>query len=70
MVELKSRTRTKIVPMNEKVIGCQVVNLQNQVLGRIADWVVDLGASRIVYAVLCSRRFLRIEDEYFAVGSF
>jgi uncharacterized protein YrrD len=52
---------TDIVAANKTVIGCNVVNAQNQDLGKIEDLVFDAASGRIAYAVLSFGGFLGID---------
>jgi hypothetical protein len=49
------------------VIGSNVINAQNEDLGKIEDLVLDAGAGRIAYAVLSFGGFLGMGDKYFAI---
>ena len=52
MVEPRTARYTDIAPAKKTVIGSNVVNAQNEDLGKIEDVVLDAGAGRIAYAVL------------------
>jgi hypothetical protein len=56
-----------IVAANKTVIGCGVVNAQNQDLGKIEDLVFDATSGRMAYAVLSFGSFLGMGDKYFAI---
>ena len=56
-----------IVSAKSIVIGSNVVNSQNEDLGKIEDLVLDAGAGRIAYAVLSFGGFLGMGDKYFAI---
>jgi hypothetical protein len=58
---------TDIVAANKTVIGCGVVNTQNENLGKIEDLVFDTVSGRIAYAVLSFGGFLGMGDKYFAI---
>jgi hypothetical protein len=65
--EPRSSKYTDIVPAKKTVIGSNVVNAQNESLGKIEDLVLDAGAGRIAYAVLSFGGFLGMGDKYFAI---
>jgi sporulation protein YlmC with PRC-barrel domain len=67
MVEPRTARYTDIVAAKKTVIGSNVVNTQNQDLGKIEDVVLDAGAGRIAYAVLSFGGFLGMGDKYFAI---
>jgi PRC-barrel domain len=67
MVEPRTARYTDIVPAKKTVIGSNVVNAQNEDLGKIEDLVLDAGAGRIAYAVLSFGGFLGMGDKYFAI---
>lgn len=54
------------------IIGLEVRNMQNQKLGEISDFIVDLSANRTVYAVVAAGGFLGIGGKQLAVppGAF
>jgi sporulation protein YlmC with PRC-barrel domain len=58
MVEPRTARYTDIVAAKKTVIGSNVVNAQNEDLGKIEDVVLDAGAGRIAYAVLSFGGFL------------
>ena len=49
MAEARAVRYTDIVPAKKTVIGSNVVNAQNEGLGKIEDLVLDAGAGRIAY---------------------
>ena len=67
MAEARAVRYADIVPAKKTVIGSNVVNAQNQDLGKIEDLVLDAGAGRIAYAVLSFGGFLGMGDKYFAI---
>src|ERR1700683_5784484 len=67
MAEARAVRYTDIVPAKKTVIGSDVVNAQNEDLGKIEDIVLDAGAGRIAYAVLSFGGFLGMGDKYFAI---
>src|ERR1700679_220394 len=67
MAEARAVRYTDIVPVKKTVIGSNVVNAQNEDLGKIEDLVLDAGAGRIAYAGLSSGGFLGICYKYFAM---
>ena len=67
MAEPKAARYTDIVPAKKTVIGSNVVNAQNEDLGKIEDLVLDAGAGRIAYAVLSFGGFLGMGEKYFAI---
>ena len=56
-----------VVPAKKSIIGSNVVNQQNEDLGKIEDLVIDTSAGRIAYAVLSFGGFLGLGDKYFAI---
>jgi PRC-barrel domain len=67
MAEPRAARYTDIVPAKKTVIGSNVVNAQNENLGKIEDLVIDAGAGRIAYAVLSFGGFLGMGEKYFAI---
>jgi hypothetical protein len=67
MAHAKSARYTEIVPAKKTLIGINVVNAQNEDLGKIEDLVLDAGAGRIAYAVLSFGGFLGMGEKYFAI---
>jgi hypothetical protein len=67
MVEPRTARYSDIAPAKKTVIGSNVVNAQNEDLGKIEDIVLDAGAGRIAYAVLSFGGFLGMGDKYFAI---
>ena len=67
MAEPRAVRYTDIVAAKKTVIGSNVVNKQNEDLGKIEDLVLDAGAGRIAYAVLSFGGFLGMGDKYFAI---
>src|SRR6202161_4019535 len=67
MAEPRAARYTDIVPAKKTVIGSNVVNAQNEDLGKIEDLVLDAGAGRIAYAVLSFGGFLGMGEKYFAI---
>jgi sporulation protein YlmC with PRC-barrel domain len=67
MVEPRTARYTDIAAAKKTVIGSNVVNTQNEDLGKIEDLVLDAGAGRIAYAVLSFGGFLGMGDKYFAI---
>ncbi len=67
MAEPRAARYTDIVPAKKNLIGCDVVNAQNEDLGTIEDVVLDAGAGRIAYAVLSFGGFLGMGEKYFAI---
>ncbi len=67
MEEPRVARYTDIVAMKKTVIGSNVVNAQNEDLGKIEDIVLDAGAGRIAYAVLSFGGFLGMGDKFFAI---
>jgi hypothetical protein len=67
MAEPRTAKYTDIVPAKKTVIGSNVVNSQNEDLGKIEDVVLDAASGRIVYAVLSFGGFLGMGDKYFAI---
>ena len=67
MAEPRAAKYTDIVPAKKTVIGSKVMNAQNEDLGEIEDLVLDVGAGRIVYAVLSFGGFLGMGEKYFAI---
>jgi hypothetical protein len=67
MTEARAARSTDIVAAKKTVIGSNVVNAQNEDLGKIEDLVLDTGVGRIVYAVLSVGGFLGMGDKYFAI---
>ena len=56
-----------VVSAKKSIIGSNVVNQQNEDLGKIEDLVIDTSAGRIAYAVLSFGGFLGLGDKYFAI---
>jgi hypothetical protein len=54
-------------PAKKTVIGSNVVNPQNEDLGKIEDIVIDASSGQVVYAVLSFGGFLGMGDKYFAI---
>ncbi len=50
-----------------KLMGCPVKNLQEQNLGQVENFMVDLSAGRIVAVIISSGGFLGMDDELSAV---
>ena len=67
MEEPRVTRYTDIVAVKKTVIGSNVVNAQNEDLGKIEDLVLDAGAGRIAYAVLSFGGFLGMGDKFFAI---
>jgi hypothetical protein len=67
MAEPKTARYTDIVPAKKTIIGSNVVNAQNEDLGKIEDLVLDAGAGRIAYAVLSFGTFLGMGGKFFAI---
>ena len=67
MAEPRTARYTDIVPAKKTVIGSNVVNSQNEDLGKIEDVVLDAASGRIAYAVLSFGGFLGMGDKYFAI---
>lgn len=67
MVEAKTARYMDIVPAKKTIIGSNVVNAQNEDLGKIEDLVLDAGEGRIAYAVLSFGGFLGMGEKYFAI---
>ena len=67
MAEARVVRYTDIVAAKKTVIGSNVVNKQNEDLGKIEDLVLDTGSGRIAYAVLSFGGFLGMGDKYFAI---
>ena len=67
MAEARAVRYTDIVAAKKTVIGSNVVNKQNEDLGKIEDLVLDTGTGRIAYAVLSFGGFLGMGDKYFAI---
>lgn len=57
------------VPMlsAKSLIGTEVVNLQNEKLGKLEELMIDLSTGRVGYAVLSFGGVLGIGDKLFAV---
>lgn len=51
MAEPRAVRYTDIVPAKKTVIGSNIVNSQNENLGKIEDVVLDAASGRIAYAV-------------------
>jgi len=51
----------------DTVVGDQVVNLQNENLGKIEHLMIDLESGRVAYAVLSFGGFLGMGDKLFAI---
>ena len=51
----------------DTLTGDEVVNLQNEDLGKIEHLMIDLGTGRIAYAVLSFGGFLGMGDKLFAI---
>jgi PRC-barrel domain len=62
-----ARVSGYVVPAKKSIIGSNVVNQQNEDLGKIEDLVIDTSAGRIAYAVLSFGGFLGLGDKYFAI---
>lgn len=67
MAEPRTARYTEIAPIKKSVIGSNVVNAQNEDLGKIEDVVADATSGRIAYAVLSFGGFLGMGDKYFAI---
>jgi sporulation protein YlmC with PRC-barrel domain len=67
MAEPRAARYTDIVLAKKTVIGSNVVNSQNEDLGKIEDVVLDAASGRIAYAVLSFGGFLGMGDKYFAI---
>ena len=67
MAEARAVRYTDIVAAKKTVIGSNVVNKQNEDLGKIEDLVLDAEAGRIAYAVLSFGGFLGMGEKYFAI---
>ena len=62
-----SESRLGYVQKASKLIGMTVKNLQDEKLGKVDNFIVDLPAGRIVTVILSSGGFLGIGDELSAV---
>ena len=49
----------------DTLLGNDVYNLDNEKLGTIKEFMIDMGTGRIVYAVLSYGGFLGIGDDYY-----
>jgi hypothetical protein len=67
MAEVRTARATYATPVKRTVIGSNVVNSQNQDLGKIQDVVIDATTGQTVYAVLSFGGFLGMGDKYFAI---
>ena len=67
MAEPRAARYTDIVPAKKTVIGSNVINAQDEDLGKIEDLVLDAGAARIAYAVLSFGGFLGMGNKYFTI---
>jgi sporulation protein YlmC with PRC-barrel domain len=67
MAQPKTARYADIVPAKKTLIGANVVNAQNEDLGKIEDLVLDAAAGRITYAVLSFGGFLGMGEKYFAI---
>lgn len=53
--------------LTSSVIGLTVLNPAGEQLGRIEDFVLDMGSGRIAYAIMASAGFLSGGERLFAV---
>ena len=60
MVETRKRSASKM-------IGSEVKNMAGEKLGKLEDFVLDLGSGRIAYAVLSFGGFLHVGNKLFAL---
>ena len=67
MAEARAVKSVHTAPAKKTLIGCSVVNPQNEDLGQIEDLVLDAGAGRIAYAVLSLGGLLGMGGKYFAI---
>ena len=67
MAEPRVARHANIVPAKKTVIGSNVINQNNEDLGKTEDIVIDADAGRIAYAVLSFGGFLGMGDKYFAI---
>ena len=58
---------TSVVAAKKHIIGANVVNAQNEDLGKIEDLAMDTESGRVAYAVLSFGGFLGMGDKLFAV---
>ncbi len=62
-----SWSRMRYVQLASKLTGLPVNNLQNEVLGKVETFMVDVSAGRIVAVVISSGGFLGIDGELSAI---
>ena len=58
---------TSVVAAKKHIIGANVVNAQNEDLGKIEDLAMDTENGRVAYAVLSFGGFMGMGDKLFAV---
>lgn len=57
----------EIIPATDYIIGCKMVNAQNENIGKVEDLAIDAFAGRVAYAILSFGGFLGVGNKYFAI---
>jgi sporulation protein YlmC with PRC-barrel domain len=66
-IETSEEAGLKNVNKGSELIGMNVKNLQNEDIGEIVDFVIDIDSGRVSYAVLSTGGILGFGDRLFAI---